>query len=89
MVSSFQSIPDTIYFAFVAMGTIGFGDVYPRTYLGRALIIGFIFIGIFLFSFPSIVLSISFNRELNILKEKRKNTSKLELLKLTSKGRGK
>jgi len=88
-VSFFQSLGDTTYWSFVCMATIGFGDLYPRTVLGRAIGVCAIFIGVFIFSFPAVILSITFGQEIAIFSEKHKNKAKLELLKLTSKGEGK
>lgn len=89
VVSSFQSIPDTIYFATVCMSTLGFGDIFPRTVLGRFVTLIAIVVGIFLYSFPSVILSLSANRNMEIYMETRRNKARLALLKLTSRGNGK
>lgn len=88
VVSTFQSIPDTMYYATVCMSTLGYGDMYPRTVLGRFVTVIAITVGIFLYSFPSVILSISANRKMEIYSENRRNKARLELLKLTSRGKG-
>lgn len=89
IISGFQSIGASIYFLMTALASVGFGDIYPRTILGRAVTVLSIFLGVALFSFPSVILAISFNRKLAVAREKTKNMYKLQLLRVTSRGRGK
>lgn len=57
--SLIKSIPDGIWWAFVTMTTTGYGDLYPRTYLGRFIAILMMFAGIALTSlFTATVASI-------------------------------
>ena len=43
-----------IWLVFIAMATVGYGDLYPKTYVGRGLCIGGIIVGITLFSMLTI-----------------------------------
>jgi len=55
--SRFQSIPDTMWFSLVTMTTVGYGDIYPKTIIGR--IIGVIICtwGVFIVSFFVVTLN--------------------------------
>jgi hypothetical protein len=59
----FQSVPDTIYFSVVSITTVGYGDLYPLTTLGR--VIGGIALvaGILCFAIPVSVFSTQFFSE--------------------------
>jgi len=60
----FSSIPETLWWGVITLTTIGYGDVYPITPLGK--IIGGIiaFLGIGLFALPAGILASGFSDEL-------------------------
>jgi voltage-gated potassium channel len=60
----FSSIPETLWWGVITLTTIGYGDIYPVTPLGK--IIGGIiaFLGIGLFALPAGILASGFSEEL-------------------------
>jgi voltage-gated potassium channel len=60
----FSSIPETLWWGVITLTTIGYGDIYPITPLGK--IIGGIiaFLGIGLFALPAGILASGFSEEL-------------------------
>lgn len=50
-VFSFEDVVDTIWFTIVTMTTTGYGDIVPKTFWGRVIAVGFMFIGIIVVSF--------------------------------------
>ncbi|KAJ3097530.1 Solute carrier 49 member 4 [Phlyctochytrium bullatum] len=50
--SPFQSVPDTFWFVIVTLTTIGYGDVTPRTVVGRLVAAVVMFVSIFVIAFP-------------------------------------
>jgi len=61
--SAFQSIPHVLWFILVTMTTVGYGDVYPRTPLGK-LVAGFTMIcGVFTLALPITILASNFAME--------------------------
>jgi len=68
----FSSIPETMWWGVITLTTIGYGDVYPITPLGK-LIGGIIAIlGIGMYALPTSILGAGFVEELRIRKGKRK-----------------
>jgi len=59
---SFQSIPDTMWWVFVTMTTVGYGDLAPITNLGRILGVFCMFSGIFLMSICVIIIGGNFEQ---------------------------
>jgi voltage-gated potassium channel Kch len=43
------SLLDSLYFSVVTIATVGYGDLAPRTTLGKIFTIGYIFVGIGIF----------------------------------------
>ncbi|MEK6236806.1 MAG: ion transporter [Planctomycetales bacterium] len=71
----YRSIPDTIWWAVVTLTTVGYGDVYPVTFLGR-IVAGFVMLaGIGFIAIPCGLLSGAFS---DILKEQRESEAKKE-----------
>jgi len=58
--SLFDSIPQTAWFALVTMSTVGYGDVVPRSSLGKVLTIPLLMFGLLLIALPSFVLGRNF-----------------------------
>jgi len=61
----FGTIPDSMWWAVVTMTTVGYGDVYPVTALGRFLGSIVAFLGIGLFALPTGILGAGFLEETN------------------------
>ena len=67
----FSSIPETLWWGVITLTTIGYGDIYPITPLGK-VIGGFIaFLGIGLFALPAGILASGFSEELQKQRERR------------------
>ncbi|RSH91148.1 hypothetical protein EHS25_009447 [Saitozyma podzolica] len=58
--SQFDSIPQTAWFALVTMSTVGYGDVVPRSSLGKLLSMPLLMFGLLLIALPSFVLGRNF-----------------------------
>jgi potassium voltage-gated channel Shal-related subfamily D protein 2 len=58
--SQFNSIPQTAWFALVTMSTVGYGDLVPRSSLGKFLTIPLLMFGLLLIALPSFVLGRNF-----------------------------
>ncbi|KAL7422184.1 hypothetical protein Q5752_002830 [Cryptotrichosporon argae] len=59
-VSQFDSIPQTAWFALVTMSTVGYGDVVPKSALGKLLTVPLLMFGLLLIALPSFVLGRNF-----------------------------
>jgi len=51
--NGFSSIPHSMYWAIVTMGTVGYGDLVPHTAMGRLLTSGLILIGYSILAVPT------------------------------------
>jgi len=69
----FKSIPHTMWWGIATLTTVGYGDVYPITPLGRLLGGIIALFGIGLFALPTGILASGFSHELD-QKKKGKNT---------------
>ena len=70
----FENIPTSIYWAVITLASVGYGDIYPVTILGRAMTIVLALIGIGIFAIPAALLSSAFSDELHKEREELKNT---------------
>lgn len=61
---AFPDIPTTLWWGFITLTTIGYGDIFPITALGRALTAVFAMLGIGLFAIPGGILASGFIDEL-------------------------
>jgi len=52
----FTSIPSTIWWCIVTMTTVGYGDSYPVTFMGKIVAIGAMLSGILIFALPITVI---------------------------------
>lgn len=59
----FSSIPAAMWWAVATFSTVGYGDIYPVTALGKLMASLFAMIGIALFALPAGVLSAAFSEE--------------------------
>lgn len=67
---NFSSIPATMWWGIATLTTVGYGDIYPVTGLGK-LLGGFIaIVGIGLFALPAGILASGFSEELSKDKQK-------------------
>jgi len=68
----FSSIPATMWWAVATLTTVGYGDVYPVTAIGRVLASAAAILGIGLFALPAGILASGLQEELEALKERRR-----------------
>lgn len=61
----FSSIPETMWWGIITVTTVGYGDVYPITPLGRFLVSIIAIIGIGLVALPTGILAAGFSNELS------------------------
>lgn len=68
----FQSIPDAMWWGAVTLTTVGYGDIYPITFLGKLLGALVALLGIGLFALPAGIISSGFVSEIQKRKEEPK-----------------
>ncbi len=73
---AFQDIPSTMWWAVITLTTVGYGDVYPITIMGRALTSIIAILGIGLLALPTAILGAAFVEEIEALKKKREQEEK-------------
>ncbi len=61
--SSFDNIPNSIYWACVTMTTVGYGDITPATALGKFLSAFVMVIGYTIIAVPTGIVSVSMMKE--------------------------
>ncbi len=61
---TFPSIPDAIWWGIVTLSTVGYGDVYPRTPLGKVVGSVLALLGIGFFGLPAAILAAGFMKEI-------------------------
>lgn len=59
--SPFQSIPDTFWWCIETITTVGYGDIYPVTWLGKIVASVAMCIGILVIAFPITLFGIHFS----------------------------
>ena len=74
---SFGSIPDAMWWGVVTLTTVGYGDIYPITPIGRFLGSILAFLGIGIFALPAGIISSGFSEEVQKRKQQ-KITENLE-----------
>lgn len=67
---AFNSIPSSIWWGVATLTTIGYGDIYPKTSLGKLLGSVIAMLGIGLFALPSGIIASGFTAELQNKKKK-------------------
>jgi voltage-gated potassium channel len=61
---NFASIPETMWWAVSALTTVGYGDIYPKTAMGKILASLISIIGIGIFAVPAGIISAGFMQEM-------------------------
>ena len=74
----FTSIPATMWWGIATLTTVGYGDVYPVTGLGKLLGSVIAILGIGVFALPTGIIASSFERELSEREKNRKATRQHE-----------
>lgn len=75
---------DSLYFTFITITTIGYGDIIPKTDIGRIVVIIDAVLGIVVFSIPSSIITGSFIVEVQeIYKKNKKSQKEHEIEKLS------
>ena len=69
----FQSIPETMWWGVATLTTVGYGDVYPVTALGKLLGAAIAIMGVGLFALPAGIVAAGFETELRNRKKKGKD----------------
>lgn len=69
---SFENFFDAVYWATVSLTTMGYGDIYPVTTVGRAVTMVSSIFGIAIIALPSGIITAGFMEELNAEKENEK-----------------
>jgi voltage-gated potassium channel len=65
----FSSIPATIWWAVVSLTTVGYGDMYPITVIGKAFTIGILMLGITMLALPAGIITSGFLEESRKIKK--------------------
>lgn len=68
---AFSSIPEAMWWGTITLTTVGYGDVYPVTLIGRILGGSLAILGIGLFALPAGILAAGFSEELQARKAKK------------------
>ncbi len=69
----FQSIPETMWWGVATLTTVGYGDVYPVTALGKVLGAVIAIMGVGLFALPAGIVAGGFESELSKRKKEKKD----------------
>jgi len=69
---AFPSIPQTMWWGVATLTTVGYGDVYPITALGKVLGAVIAVLGVGLFALPAGIIAAGFEGELSERKKKKK-----------------
>lgn len=73
--SQFESIPAAAWFVLVTITTVGYGEIIPRSFLGRLIAVPLLMFGLILIALPSFVLG----REFSLVWEDMGGTKMLRL----------
>lgn len=66
----FSDIPSTLWWAMVSLTTVGYGDIYPITAIGKILATIVSFLGIAIVALPSGIIAAGFVEESAKMKDK-------------------
>lgn len=70
---AFNSIPETMWWGVATLTTVGYGDVYPITPLGKLLGAMIAILGVGLFALPAGIIAAGFESELSERKKKKED----------------
>lgn len=65
----FKNVGDAFWWAIITYTTVGYGDIYPITFVGKILAGGTALVGIAMVAFPTGIISTAFMRRLNVEKK--------------------
>jgi len=65
----FASIPHAMWWALVTLATVGYGDVYPVTAMGKVLSGVVVIVGIMIFALPTAIFAAGFVEEIELEQE--------------------
>ena len=66
----YSNIPNSIYWSFITLTTVGYGDIYPVTPLGKLFTIIVALLGVGMIALPTAIISSGFSEELSRGKQK-------------------
>ena len=67
---NFSSIPATMWWAVATLTTVGYGDVYPVTHIGKLIASVIAILGIGMFALPTGILGAGFVEEIGRQRQK-------------------
>ena len=73
--SPFESIPASMWWCLVTMTTVGYGDVYPVTFIGQLTAMLVMFWGLVVLSLPITIVGANFDEEYREMKKRKKVSS--------------
>lgn len=62
---TFESIYDAVYWAMVSLTTVGYGDIYPVSWIGRAIAMTSSFLGIAVVALPAGIITAGYMSEIS------------------------
>lgn len=65
----FKNVGDSFWWAIITYTTVGYGDIYPITFIGKVLAGGTALVGIAMVAFPTGIISTAFMRRINTEKK--------------------
>eukprot|EP01048_Picozoa_sp_COSAG05_P002755 COSAG05_NODE_119_length_17779_cov_273.146049_9_plen_528_part_00 len=75
----YESVPDGIWFIFVTMTTVGYGDIFPVTWAGRGVAMATMCTAVFCIAMPLTIVGTSLNLEWEELEHQRHEVEEEEL----------
>lgn len=83
--SPFESIPVSMWWTIVTMCTVGYGDQYPVTPIGKVIAILTMFCGLIVLSLPITIIGANFNIEYRNLMQREQREAKIKAQELREK----
>ena len=77
---TFNSIPQAMWWGIVTLTTVGYGDIYPTTVVGKLVGAILALLGIGLFGLPAGILAAGFIEEIQAKKQKKTEINKKQYL---------